>query len=135
MLLLGACAGAVDSETFETTRIAVGDDSLLVLVADSSGERQQGLQDVGSIPGGADGMLFVWDEPTTASFHMGNVEFPLDVWWFDEDGHLLGSAEMSTCADSDCVSYGSPGRVMWALESVAGEYTFSPGSSLLIESD
>lgn len=74
-------------------------------------------------------MLFVWDEPTTATFGMRDTHIPLDVWWFDEDGHLLGGAQMEPCRSS-CPSYASPGPVRWALETPAGLWDFGPGDRL-----
>jgi len=76
------------------------------------------------IPGGADGMLFVHDTPQQVTFVMLDVPIPLDVWFFDLDGALIGSAEMAPCPAEPCPLYASPGEVSWALETPAGVYEF-----------
>ncbi len=75
-------------------------------------------------------MLFAWDSPVSATFGMRDTSIPLDIWWFDAEGRLLGSTPMTTCPDGDCVAYRSPGPVLWALETVAGEHDFPPGARL-----
>jgi uncharacterized membrane protein (UPF0127 family) len=101
-----------------------------VAVADTGDEQSQGLQGEEALPSGIDGMLFVYDEPRVATFHMRTVGFPLDIWWFDADGELLGSAQMETCPDGECTSYGSPGPIMWAGETPRGDLALSPGTKL-----
>lgn len=77
-------------------------------------------------------MLFVFDEVRSASFGMRDTLIPLDIWWFDEDGHLVGSAEMEPCASVTCPSYRSPGEVFWALETPAGKWDLGPGDNLSV---
>lgn len=117
-------------EGFETIDIVVGGESLTVAVADTPPLRSQGLQSLDELPEGLDGMLFVFELPQTASFHMRTVGLDLDIWWFDEEGSLLGSTEMVTCLDIECVTYPSPGRVKWALETRHASYTFTSGQLL-----
>lgn len=102
-------------------------------VAATSAQRGQGLSGVDELPPGLDGMLFMWNDPSTTSFHMSGVGFPLDVWFFDGDGMLIGSTSMPTCPDGACASYTTPGPVKWALETPAGDFSFAPGSRLTIE--
>lgn len=120
---------------FETTNVLVGEETLTVALADTSGQRSQGLQGVAELPRGVDGMLFVFEEARRASFHMRAVELDLDIWWFDERGALLGSTEMVTCLEGSCVSYPSPGEIMWALETSAGDYGFEVGVGLEFRGD
>ena len=107
----------------------MGDDTLSVALASTSAARSQGLSGVDELPSSIDGMLFSWDEPTSTTFHMRDVAFPLDVWFFDDDG-LIGSARMETCLDGDCTSYATPGPVLWALETPADEWEFEPGAQV-----
>lgn len=118
---------------FGTADVTIGEESLAVAVAETTSQRRQGLQGVDDLPRGVDGMLFVFETPRTASFHMRTVTFDLDIWWFDAQGVLVGSTGMTTCLDGQCVSYRSPGEIMWALETPAGEWDFSPGSELRID--
>lgn len=108
----------------------VGESSLGVAVAATADQRTRGLRGIEELPDGIDGMLFSWDRPVSATFGMRDTLIPLDIWWFDEEGNLLGSTEMATCPDGDCASYRSPGPVLWALETPAGEWSFQPGAHL-----
>jgi uncharacterized membrane protein (UPF0127 family) len=132
LLLLAGCASAAKLESYETTLIEVGGQSLDVAVAETSAQRSQGLRGVEKLPPGIDGMLFVFGEPRTTTFGMRDTLIPLDLWWFDEDGHLLGSVEMEPCPGGSCASYGSPGVIGWALETPQGELELVPGDDLII---
>lgn len=113
-----------------TTVLAVGGDTLEVWVADEPAERQQGLRAVAELPDGIDGMLFVFPEPKTPNFIMSGTPLPLEVWFFDPEGSLIGSHEMTPCPADPCPVYPAPGPVSWALETPAGERDFQPGDLL-----
>ena len=130
---MAACSAQPGLDEFDTGEVVVGEDVLRVVVARTSSQRNQGLSGIDEMPPGLDGMLFSWSEPSSTSFNMGDVGFPLDVWFFDDEGVLIGSASMETCPDGACTSYSTPGPVMWALETVAGEFAFDPGSVLTVE--
>ena len=78
-------------------------------------------------------MLFVFEAPRPAGFHMRNTLMELDIWWFDSSGDLLGSTEMEPCPSEPCPNYGSPGEVAWALETPAGQVELAPGDTLTVE--
>lgn len=118
------------SPDLPTTELDVGDDTLEVWVADEPSERQQGLRGVVELPEGIDGMLFVFPEPTTPNFIMEDTLVPLEVWFFDPEGSLIGSHEMTPCPADPCPLYPAPGPVGWALETPAGERDFQPGDLL-----
>ena len=113
-----------------TTELTVGADTLEVWVADGPEERQQGLRAVAELPDGIDGMLFVFSEPTTPNFIMSGTLIPLEVWFFDPEGELIGSHEMTPCSAEPCPLYPAPGPVGWALESPLGARDFQPGDLL-----
>ena len=127
MILVSACAGVVTSDTLP---IEVSDTRLNVLIADSPGERQTGLTGVEEVPGGADGMLFVYEAPASVRYVMLEVPIPLDIWFFDPDGALIGSTRMEPCPSEPCPRYASPGEASWVLETVAGVYEFAEGAVL-----
>lgn len=130
-MLVVACAAPADGlEDFETELIRVDGVELTVAVADNADRQQQGLTDVEDLPDLLDGMIFVYDSPTSASFHMLNTPMPLDIWWFDSDDILVGTTEMEPCFIEPCVSYASPGRVLWVLETPLGEYKFGLGEMI-----
>lgn len=110
--------------------MAVDDTEITTLVADTPDERRQGLKEVTDVPDGADGMLFAYAEPSVVTYGMFEVVVPLDIWFFDPEGVLIGSAEMEPCPVEPCTAYASPGAVSWVLETVAGEFDFPPGSVL-----
>jgi hypothetical protein len=110
--------------------VEVSGTQISVLVADSPEERQQGLKEAEVIPGGADGMLFVHDNPSQVNYVMLEVPIALDIWFFDPDGVLIGSTEMSPCPAEPCALYPSPGEVSWVLETVADAFQFEEGAVL-----
>lgn len=112
-----------------TESVAVGDQTVLVAVADEPAEQGSGLMEVEDL-GRLDGMLFVYDHEAPATFFMLNTPMPLDIWWFDGDGVLVGTAEMDPCPFEPCTRYGSPEPVRWALETQLGEFEFEMGSVL-----
>jgi uncharacterized membrane protein (UPF0127 family) len=85
---------------------------------------------VDALPVDIDGMLFAFETARSATFGMRDTLMPLDIWWFDEDGYLIGSAEMEPCPSEPCTSYRSPAEVRWALETPMGEIELEPGERL-----
>jgi hypothetical protein len=102
-------------------------------LADDSDERARGLMGVNDL-GDADGMAFRFDEPTSGTFWMFDTPTPLSIAWFDPDGHLVGSADMSPCIDTEasaCPSYAPGSEYDLAIEVFAGgleELGLGPGS-------
>lgn len=117
---------------FSTATITIGDNRLGVWVADDGGERRQGLMGVEELPEGIEGMIFVFPAPGRTSFHMKDTLIPLDIWWFDTEMRLIGTAEMEPCPGEPCTSYASPGSVQWVLETPQGARGFQPGDQLSI---
>jgi uncharacterized membrane protein (UPF0127 family) len=99
------------------------------VVADNTDERATGLMrrnDLGSY----DGMLFVFDKPTTSSFTMSDVPVPLDIGWYDAEGRPVDLLLMQPCPDrsvSECPEYSSRGAYSYAVETLGGEL---PGGAL-----
>lgn len=114
-------------EPFPVEQVTVGDTTLTVWVAATGADRSQGLMEVEALPNGIDGMLFVFDRPEAYSFWMLNTLIPLDIWWIDEDGVLLGSTRMDPCEVQPCTSYPPPAPILYALETPAGVFGFDPG--------
>lgn len=82
-----------------------------------------GVEDLGEL----DGMLFVFDAPRQLRFNMENMLIPLDVWFIDTSGRIVGSAEMEPCSADPCVRYNSPVDAAWGLETLAGKFDFAVG--------
>jgi hypothetical protein len=128
-MVVSACLGDRSSIT-QAQFVEVSGARISVLVADSPEERQKGLKEAEVIPGGADGMLFVHETPSRVNYVMLDVPIPLDIWFFDPDGVLIGNMEMSPCPAEPCARYPSPGEVSWVLETVAGTFAFEEGAVL-----
>lgn len=129
--MVAACTTAVMGlEGFDTSVVEIGGETLNVAIAETLDQRSQGLMGLESLPDGIDGMLFVYDTPGPRSFHMKNTFIPLDVWWFDGEGFLIGSGRMEPCLNDPCVDYRSPGPAAWVLESPVDEFLFAQGDRL-----
>jgi uncharacterized membrane protein (UPF0127 family) len=103
---------------FGETRLKLGDRCLRVLVAQTEGQRVQGLRDVRSLAP-YDGMIFVYARDTNVRFTMANTPLPLDITFFDADGKPVDHTQMTPCPtgdDSTCPVYGSRPRFRYALE-------------------
>ena len=132
MLLLaaGCTAQPALDDRYPVKTIAIDATNLTVWVGDQPSSRQRGLIGLVELPRGIDGMLFVWDSPGSRSFHMTDTLIPLDIWWFDSDGALIGSTTMEPCRLAPCPAYLSPRDVLWALETPAGERDLAMGAIL-----
>lgn len=140
-LVLGGCGGSGDAaprslakaldaahpavEPFPTlteTTIRVGRDELRVVLADDGVERFEGLR-LRDTLGDYDGMLFVFDDPTSTSFTMSTVPVPLDIGFYDESGRRVAQLRMEPCAgaESECPSYSAGAEFRYALETLAGD--------------
>ncbi len=132
LLVLGvsACSQTTPASVFSEVDIGVGGEPLTVWVADETIERHQGLMEVDRLPRGIDGMLFVYESERSVTFSMFNTPMTLDIWWFDSNGVLVGSAEMDPCFTKPCTLYRSPGPIESVLETPQGRYDFQPGIGL-----
>jgi uncharacterized membrane protein (UPF0127 family) len=128
--LAGAGPEAIIPPGVSTETISVGGHDLQVWVADDGDERNRGLAGVERLPGEIAGMLFVFETPRVRTFHMRGTPLPIDIWWFDSAGELIGSDQMEPCLDDPCPTYSSPGEVGWALETSQGDHDFPTGAVL-----
>ncbi|MFZ0626487.1 MAG: DUF192 domain-containing protein [Acidimicrobiia bacterium] len=129
--MVSACTAAANLGDLPTTDVTVGGETLHVWVADDAAERTQGLRGVTELPEGIDGMLFVHDRPSSVSFVMSDTLIPLDLWFFDPSGILVGGAEMTPCPAEPCTRYASPEPVVLVLETAHGDHVFERGDSIL----
>ncbi|MGA7098164.1 MAG: DUF192 domain-containing protein [Acidimicrobiia bacterium] len=109
----------------------MGGERLHVWVADDAAERTQGLRGVAELPEGIDGMLFVHDRPSSVAYVMSDTLIPLDLWFFDPSGALVGGAEMTPCPAEPCTRYASPEPVVMVLETAQGQHDFERGDLIL----
>ncbi|MCV0430316.1 DUF192 domain-containing protein [Nitrosopumilus sp.] len=78
----------LESVEFPRGTILVDDVALEVQIADSEPRRVRGLMFQDQLPYDQ-GMIFVFDEPGLYSLWMLNMQFPLDMIWFDQDGSVV----------------------------------------------
>ncbi len=104
------------------TQVRVGGRTMDVVLADESDERFQGLRTRDDI-GPYDGMLFVFDAPTSTSFTMSTVPVALQIGFYDANGRLVDRLVMDPCDDvqSRCPLYSADGPFTYALETLEGD--------------
>jgi len=73
---------------FPVGTIKVDNIILEVQIADTQPLRTRGLMFQEQMPYDK-GMLFVFDDPGFHAFWMLNMQFPLDMIWFDSDGNVV----------------------------------------------
>ncbi|QLH02639.1 hypothetical protein C5F47_03225 [Nitrosopumilus cobalaminigenes] len=78
----------LESVEFPRGTILVDDVALEVQIADSEPRRVRGLMFQDQLPPDQ-GMIFVFKEPGLYSLWMLNMQFPLDMIWFDLDGNVV----------------------------------------------
>ena len=70
--------------------VQLDDKILQVYLADTDPRRMRGLMfETESFLADDKGMLFVFDEPGSRSMWMKNMQFHLDIIWFDENGNVV----------------------------------------------
>ena len=110
---------------FPRGTIMVGDKILEVQIADTEPRHVRGLMFQEELPFDQ-GMLFVFSESGPRSMWMLNMQFPLDIIWFDEDGNIVSiSKDVPPCKTPAeimaCESDGATSRdAKYALEVTAG---------------
>ena len=78
----------LESVEFPRGTIKLDDKTLEVQIADTDSLRARGLMFQNELPHN-EGMLFVFDESNTRPMWMLNMQFNLDVIWFDENANVV----------------------------------------------
>lgn len=96
-------------------------------------QRRRGLMGVTDL-GPADGMVFVYDEPSSSPYTMRNTPLPLSIAWFDSTGAFVSTLDMEPCVDRagrECPQYLAAAPYTAAVELPAGQVAalgIGPGS-------
>jgi uncharacterized membrane protein (UPF0127 family) len=120
LLLLAAvpAVGARDAQP-AAARLTLDGAPFRPELAATPGARAHGLMNRKKAP--ADGMLFVFPEPTRTGFWMKNTLVPLTIAFFDASGKRVRRMRMVPCRADPCAIY-DPRRVYrFALELPAGD--------------
>ena len=123
---LTACTGSSPSvspspaalDASSTVTFPRTDAVLHVRVADTDPERMQGLMGVTSMPAD-EGMVFVFDQPTTVEFWMKDTLIPLSIAFVDANGTIVTISEMTPCTAEPCATYPAAGPYVLAIEANA----------------
>ena len=77
----------LESAEFPMGTIKLDDKILQVQIADNDSLRMRGLMFQEELPYDQ-GMLFVFDKPDNSPMWMLNMQFPIDIIWFDVNGNV-----------------------------------------------
>jgi len=122
----------VDGKTIEAK---IGDNTLLLKVATTPASQAQGYMGAKESPNENEGIMFVYDEPMPLSFWMKNVNFPLDIMFFDSEMQCVGYETMDPYRgepDTAIKHYISKKPARFAVEVMAGwcSKNFKEGATL-----
>lgn len=107
---------------FREMRLKLNGKCERVLVASNETQRNQGLRNVTALDPYA-GMLFAFEEDTSARFTMADTDLALDIGFYDRNGKPVGNDRMVPCPGTDltCPTYGPNAAYRFALETPSGE--------------
>lgn len=116
----------LEAVEFPQGTIKIDDVVLQVQIADTEPRRVRGLMFQETLPYDK-GMFFVFEKPGNYSLWMLNMQFPLDMIWFDKDGKIIhietdvppckSALETVTCTGT---SVSSDAESLYILEVTAG---------------
>ena len=90
MLSLPSEVSIESNSNFLMGTVQLDDKLLQVYLADTEPRKMRGLMwENESFLSDDKGMLFVFDEPGTRSMWMKNMQFHLDIIWFDKNGSVI----------------------------------------------
>ena len=114
----------LESVEFPRGTIKVDNVPLEVQIADTEPRRVRGLMFQDQLPYDQ-GMIFVFDGPGNYSLWMLNMQFSLDMIWFDKDGKVVHIEEdvppcKSALEIATCQSIVPEGEAVYVLEVTSG---------------
>lgn len=114
----------LESVEFPRGTIKVDDIPLEVQIADTEPRRVRGLMFQDTLPIDQ-GMIFVFPEPGLYSLWMLNMQFPLDMIWFDQDGQVVHiETDVPPCKTAleitTCQSVVPENEALYVLEVTSG---------------
>ena len=72
--------------------IIVGNTTIEIEIAETSEQRIKGLSGRKSLPDNR-GLLFIYDQPAFYEIWMKDMNFPIDIIWFDSDKKIVSISE------------------------------------------
>lgn len=129
----------LESVEFPKGTIKIDDIPLQVQIADTESRRIRGLMFQDPLPYDQ-GMIFVFEQPGVYSLWMLNMQFSLDMIWFDAQGNIVHiEKDVPPCKTAletmTCQSIIPDGHAMYILEVTSGfieKYNITKDSKLEI---
>ncbi len=114
----------LDSVDFPQGTVKIDDHVLKVQIADTEPRRVRGLMFQETLPYD-EAMIFVFDSPGVYSLWMPNMQFPLDMMWFDEHGGMVHiERDVPPCKSAleaaSCASVNPGTEASYIIEVTAG---------------
>ncbi len=114
----------LESVEFPQGTIKIDDIPLEVQIADTKPRQVRGLMFQDQLPYDK-GMIFVFDQPGTHSLWMLNMQFSLDMMWFDKDGKIVHiEQDIPPCKSAleiaTCQSIVPDAEALYVLEVTSG---------------
>ena len=114
----------LEAVEFPRGTIKIDDTVLEVQVADTQPRRIRGLMFQEQMPYDQ-GMIFVFDAPGVHSLWMLNMQFPLDMIWFNENGQVVHIEQdvppcKSALETATCTAVNPSAEALYILEVTAG---------------
>ena len=114
----------LESVEFPRGTIKIDDKVLEVQIADTEARRVRGLMFQNQLPY-SEGMIFVFNESGIYSLWMLNMQFPLDMIWFDDQGRVVHIEEnvppcKTALETATCTGKSPDGFAIYILEVTAG---------------
>ena len=114
----------LESVEFPMGTIKIDEVPLQVQIADTEPRRVRGLMFQDQLPYDQ-GMIFVFDKPGLYSLWMLNMQFSLDMMWFDDDGKIVHiEQDVPPCKTpmqiASCQSIIPEGQSSYVLEVTSG---------------
>lgn len=129
----------LEAVKFPTGTVKIDDVALQVQIADTEPRRIRGLMFQEQLPYDQ-GMIFVFDKPDLYSLWMLNMQFSLDMIWFDQDGNVVHiEKDVQPCKTAletmTCQSLTPGTEALYILEVTSGfvdKYNITKSSKLSI---
>jgi uncharacterized membrane protein (UPF0127 family) len=99
---------------------SIGEKSIKLKVASTPKSHSIGYQNAKDEPSDEDGILFVYPNECLSTFWMKNVNFPLDILFFNSNKELVGNQTMPTNSYPKTFKCNIP--FQYAVETKAGWY-------------
>lgn len=134
VVFLAGLATGRDFGLFGETKpmIKIGGVDMVVTLARTEEERQQGLSDTESLPA-MTGKLFIFEQPARYGFWMKDMNYAIDIIWIDENYKVV-HIEESVSPDTFPESFKPSAPALYVLETNAGfsqQYSVRKGDMLV----